>query len=237
MLAGALDMLLPPACPICGKPKGADALGENICKSCLGRVNYIKEPTCLICGKAIEKETAELCRDCESHKHYFDQAVAVYEYSDGIKASIYRFKYYNKREYAKSYGKEMSVICGEMLRFWAPDVIIPIPIHESKLKTRKFNQAELIAKSLSQEIGVLMDENCLIRVRKTLPMKELNNESRRKNLQNAFQVDRKVVKYSKVLLVDDIYTTGATFDECARVLKDAGVDKVYGISLCIGDGF
>ena len=69
------------------------------------------------------------------------------------------------------------------------------------------------------------------------PMKELSNRERVKNLQNAFQADEKVVRYKKVLIVDDIYTTGATFDACAAVLKQAGVREVYGISLCVGDGF
>lgn len=254
---GALDMVLPPACPICGKPVGAGGkeiaggkdgtggkdiagrkeIAEGVCARCRGRVSYICEPICLKCGKPIASENKEYCADCETLNHVFDRSVAVYEYSDSIKDSIYRFKYYNKREYAVCYGNEMARNCMAYLRQWKPDVIIPVPIHESKLKSRKFNQAELIAKSLSVKTGIPMDCDILFRVKKTSPMKELNNESRRKNLQNAFQVSRKVVRYKKVLVVDDIYTTGATLDACAKILKESGVVEVYGITLCVGDGF
>ena len=119
----------------------------------------------------------------------------------------------------------------------SPDVIIPVPIHISRLKMRGYNQAGLIAEALGRIIGIPIDEEALVRVIKTAPMKELSNRERVKNLQNAFQADEKVVRYKKVLIVDDIYTTGATFDACAAVLKQAGVREVYGISLCVGDGF
>ena len=127
--------------------------------------------------------------------------------------------------------------CGMMIRRWSPDVIIPVPIHISRLKMRGYNQAGLIAEALGRIVGIPIDEEALVRVIKTAPMKELSNRERVKNLQNAFQADEKVVRYKKVLIVDDIYTTGATFDACAAVLKQAGVREVYGISLCVGDGF
>ena len=151
--------------------------------------------------------------------------------------SIYRFKYYNKQEYAGIYAKQMADRCGRMIRMWSPDVIIPVPIHISKYKERGFNQAGLIAQALGRAMQIPVDEEYLVRIVKTQPMKELSNRERIKNLQNAFQVRGKVVRYRKVLIVDDIYTTGATFDACAAVLKDAGVSQVYGISLCVGDGF
>lgn len=161
----------------------------------------------------------------------------MYEYSKCIKDSIYRFKYHNKREYAGIYAKQIADKCGSMIHAWAPDALIPVPIHSSRLKERGFNQAELIAGELEQLMGIPMDCEALVRVVKTVPMKELDNAHRVKNLQNAFQAGEKVVRYSKVLIVDDIYTTGATFDACATVLKHAGVQKVYGVSLCVGDGF
>ena len=136
----------------------------------------------------------------------------------------------NMQEYMRSR-------CGRMIRMWSPDVIIPVPIHISKYKERGFNQAGLIAQALGRAMQIPVDEEYLVRIVKTQPMKELSNRERIKNLQNAFQVREKVVRYRKVLIVDDIYTTGATFDACAAVLKDAGVSQVYGISLCVGDGF
>ena len=185
----------------------------------------------------VKDEETEYCSDCSRQKHVYDQACALYEYSKNVKESIYRFKYYNKQEYAGIYAKQMADRCGRMIRMWSPDVIIPVPIHISKYKERGFNQAGLIAQALGRAMQIPVDEEYLVRIVKTQPMKELSNRERIKNLQNAFQVRGKVVRYRKVLIVDDIYTTGATFDACAAVLKDAGVSQVYGISLCVGDGF
>ena len=104
-------------------------------------------------------------------------------------------------------------------------------------KPDRSNQAELIAEALGKATGIPVDTQSLERTVKTVPMKELDNVQRRKNLENAFNVARNIVKYKKVLIVDDIYTTGATLDACATILKSAGVAKVYGLSLCIGNGF
>ena len=116
-------------------------------------------------------------------------------------------------------------------------MIIPVPIHESKLKQRCYNQAELIADELSGSMGIPINNKYIMRIRKTTPMKELSNEERVKNLQNAFQICNNSIRYNKVLIVDDIYTTGATVDACARCFKESGTDKVYVVTLCIGKGF
>ncbi len=233
-----VNAVLPPACPMCGRP--APFSGESradICPDCMRTVSYVGEPVCLKCGKPVENEETEYCSDCSKKKHIYEQACAVYEYSQSVKNSIYRFKYHNKREYARVYAKQIKDKCGGMISAWSPDVLMPVPIHSSRLKERGFNQAELIARELEHFTGIPMDSESLVRVVKTVPMKELDNAQRVKNLQNAFQADKKVVKYRKVLIVDDIYTTGATFDACATVLKQAGVQEVYGVSLCVGDGF
>lgn len=156
---------------------------------------------------------------------------------DGIKQSIYRFKYRNKREYADVYAAEIARECGIVINMWEPDVIIPVPIHKERYRQRGYNQAGLIACSLSKKLHIPVDENYIIRVKKTTPMKELNNIERVKNLQNAFQIYYNGIRYNKVLIVDDIYTTGATIDACAKCLKEYGTDNVYAITLCIGNGF
>ena len=238
VLMEAVNAVLPPACPMCGKPAPfVGGIRADICGSCMHNINYVSEPACLKCGKPVKDEETEYCSDCSRQKHVYDQACALYEYSKNVKESIYRFKYYNKQEYAGIYAKQMADRCGRMIRMWSPDVIIPVSIHISKYKERGFNQAGLIAQALGRAMQIPVDEEYLVRIVKTQPMKELSNRERIKNLQNAFQVRGKVVRYRKVLIVDDIYTTGATFDACAAVLKDAGVSQVYGISLCVGDGF
>ena len=234
----AVDAVCPPACPMCGEPLGfANGKRLKICERCRFAITYLTEPLCLKCGKRIENGQEEYCADCAKHKHYYDRCVAVYEYSDVIKNAIYRFKYYNKREYAKTFATEIQERCKDMIALWQPDVIIPVPISDKKFRKRGYNQAELIAGELSELTGIMLDSKALLRIRDTKPMKELSNEERMKNLKNAFISSKNVVKYRKVLIVDDIYTTGATFDECSRTLKENGVLEVYGISLCIGAGF
>lgn len=234
----AVGLLLPPACPICGKPKTyVDGSFPCICNECKNVISYVDEPVCLLCGKRVADDSVIYCSDCESHKHFYDQATAVYDYSNNIKDSIYRFKYYNKREYAKAYASEIATHKKDIIRFWNPDAIIPVPIHRNKLRIRKFNQAELMAIELGRLLSIPVLENGLIRSKETIPMKELSNTDRIKNLENAFQVNKKVVKYKKLMVVDDIYTTGSTLDACAKALKAIGAESVYCVTLCIGEGF
>lgn len=127
--------------------------------------------------------------------------------------------------------------CGALIRQWDVDVIMPVPMYKGKERVRGYNQAALLAGGLGRRMGVAVDCTGLVRVRKTRPMKELNDVERFHNLENAFKIRPNVIKYNHILLVDDIYTTGATIDACTAVLKAAGAKKVYYVSLCIGNGF
>lgn len=233
-----IDGIYPPSCPVCAKPLGYEhGKRQKIHGTCRQQLKYIGRNVCLKCGKEINDENIEFCYDCMKKSHIYNQGVAVYRYTDGIKQSIYRYKYKNKREYAAFYGEEMYTRCKATIDIWKPQIIIPVPLHSSKYRERGFNQAELMAKSLSEYSDIPYDANILTRCRKTIPMKQLNDKERLKNLKNAFIIDENIVKYERVLVVDDIYTTGSTIDECARVLKDRGVERVYFICLCIGHGF
>lgn len=177
-----VNAVLPPACPVCGRPAPfAAGRRVDICPECMQKVSYVDEPFCLKCGKPVQSDEAEYCNDCSRHVHVYDQACSVYEYSKDVKNSIYRFKYHNKQEYAGVYAKQMADRCGMMIRRWSPDVIIPVPIHISRLKMRGYNQAGLIAEALGRIIGIPIDEEALVRVIKTAPMKELSNRERVKN--------------------------------------------------------
>ena len=202
-----LDIFFPPACPVCGNVRPYSN-GERLrmCTDCRDRLKFISGPTCLKCGKGLEEEEAEYCYDCQRHAHIYDRSFAVYEYTDAIKNSIYRFKYKNRREYASIYAEEIAERLGESIRYYSPDAIIPVPLHKSKYRQRGFNQAELIAVELGKILNIYVDTETLIRVKKTIPMKELNNKERQKNLESAFNVITNVVKYRQVLVVDDIYT-------------------------------
>lgn len=232
-----LDAVYPRACCICGKPleKGhADCCG--VCVECESAIEYVGENCCMRCGKELTDAAEQYCFDCARTGHIYTQGAAVFVYTDAIKKSIYRFKYKDKREYAIWYARMMAEHCEDRIRMWDPDVIVPVPLYRDKLRRRGYNQAELIAKELGRIVNIRVDSGYLIRNRETAPMKSLKGEERAKNLKRAFNIRTNGVKYNKVLLVDDIYTTGATIDACAKELKDFGVNKVYCISLCVGRG-
>ena len=231
------DVLYPGACPLCGKPapvvEGSRLLA---CPECLDELETVGNVYCLKCGQEIKGYDKQYCYDCARVKHVYDQGAAALAYTENIKQSIYRYKYKGKREYAEWYGQILAKECGSRIRMWGPDVIVPVPLHPKKLKSRGYNQAALMAKALGRELGINVDCDYLARVHNTAPMKKLTTEERIKNLKNAFIINKNDVKYNKILLVDDIYTTGATVDACAAVLKAGGVRDVYCISLCVGKG-
>ncbi len=126
---------------------------------------------------------------------------------------------------------------GPVIKTWQPQAIIPVPLHSSKYRKRGYNQAEVLAKELSTQLNIPVDSTSLLRIKNTVPQKQLNDRERCNNIINAFQMAKNSVKYKKVLLVDDIYTTGITIDECARVLKAEGAELVFFAVVCIGRGF
>ena len=233
-----IEIIYPSTCPICSQVLDKKFNKKNyICEQCSKKLSYIESPRCLKCGKPVDNAETEFCYDCSRVKHIYSQGVGVWAYTNEIKNSIYQFKYHNKREYGEFYGYEVKNRYESIIKSWNADVLIPVPLHKSKLRKRGYNQAEIIAKSIGTFLDIPVDSQLLNRKKKTLAQKELNDKERLKNLENAFIIGEKVVKYKNVIIVDDIYTTGTTIDACSKILIDAGVAKVYYISLCIGKGF
>ena len=228
-----IELLFPRRCPICDKP--VDKIGCYICKKCENALQYVEVPYCMKCGKGLKDETKEYCMDCQNMEHFFHSGRALYEY-EPIKESLYRFKYEGRKEYAEFYGKEMAKQFGEQLKEWKVDAIVPVPMHIEKVKKRGYNQAFLIAKVLGKELNIPVRDEIVTRVRATSPQKQLNGKERQNNLKNAFKIGKNDVKLNTVVVVDDIYTTGATMDAVTECLKRAGVGKVYCISLTVGRG-
>ena len=228
-----LNLAFPRRCPVCDD---IVPVGEGmICKSCRTRPQYIGEPRCRRCGKQLIDDAMPFCRDCRSRKHVFDYGYALYDYQS-MRNSIYRFKYGGRCEYAAFYAADIVERLEDELKLMGADSIVPVPIHASRLRSRGYNQAELIGSELSKRTGIPMYANLVKRVRKTAPQKELDQQERQNNLKKAFHISSDVVKLNKTILVDDIYTTGSTLDAVALELKRHGVDTVYFVALCIGEG-
>ena len=240
MFRTILDIIYPVRCPVCGEivvPKG-----ELICKVCQEKLVYISEPRCKKCSKPIELDEKEYCSDCERKSFHFDRGYAVWVYDDVMKQSIANFKYRNKKEYADFYVREMLRVYKDKIQKRSPDAIVPVPIHISKYIDRGYNQADILARGLGKELQIPVLSDMLLRSKKTLPQKKLDDKERLRNLMKAFQLNEKLVatypkSTSRILLVDDIYTTGSTIEACTNVLKSSGVKEIDFIVLCIGKGY
>ncbi len=189
------------------------------------------------CGKPLSEAEIEYCPDCMRRKHVFEKGRAAFVYDSRMRMSISRFKYHNRREYADYYAEALLRAHGRTLLSWQPDALIPVPIHRSRMKKRGYNQAALVADRIGERLGLPVEKDWLLRVKKTKPQKNLSDAERRENLKKAFQVRDNGVKLKRVVLIDDIYTTGSTLDAAAAALLEAGVEKVYFLSICIGRGF
>ena len=228
-----LDYLFPSRCVVCDEV--TDRPGEGLCERCRDKIVYIKDPYCLKCGKQLKKEEKEYCSDCERIKHFFDSGISLYDYGS-MADSVYRFKYAGRTEYASFYGKDLYEKKAYWLKALRPDALVPVPIHSSRMRRRGYNQAALIAKELSKYSGIPVREHLIRRNLKTQPLKDLSHAERQNNLKRAFKICQNDVKLNTIVIIDDIYTTGSTIDSMTRVLKDAGIGKVYFITLTIGRG-
>ena len=225
LLNRALDLIYPRRCPVCDE--AVDIPGRLICTECEGTFIQISGPYCLKCGRPIQDDSRELCEGCRTHMHEFTRGRAAFVYDDGLKESIYRFKYGGRREYADYYAGRMDELLGTWIRSLRPDAFIPIPVHKSRLRERGYNQAGLLAEGLSKLTGIPTCNEVLIRSGKTAVQKDLGASERQNNLKKALKIGSDVVKLKNIVLIDDIYTTGSTMNAAASCLRIAGVENIY----------
>lgn len=227
-----IQMLYPLRCPVCDTI--VIPYGEKICLQCLPKLQLLTPPWCLKCGKKLSEEE-EYCTDCQRIEHNFIQGRALYEYSTVAK-SIYRLKYGNRQEYADFFGEEVARYLGDFIRQVHPDALVPIPLHKKRERKRGYNQALLLAEAIGRYTGVPVAGKLLQRCKNTAPLKLQNPLERQNNLKKAFIIAENDVKLKTIIIVDDIYTTGSTIDEVAAILKQAGVERIYYITLACGAG-
>lgn len=227
-----LNLLFPqkPYCIACNKHL---KLGESlICSECADNLLPIMPPICPKCGKPLDPTmvlqncSQVLCSDCRMTSHLFVQARAYGHYDGVLKQLIYVFKYRRRPEISGFLGDKMAETL-KKLKWPCFDYIVPVPLHKSRLQERGYNQAQLLADDISKKINVPV-YNCLIRTKPTEHQTLLDKRLRRQNIEEAFKALRSFkLSGKKLLLIDDVYTTGATADSCTKALLSAGADKVY----------
>lgn len=227
-----MELLYPKTCCFCGKISV-----QEICDSCKEKVFYIKEPRCKKCGKPIRYEEQEYCHDCQKQSFHYVQGRSLWIHKGAVPWSIYQFKYHNRRIYGKFYAKELYRVYGESIEEWGIDLIVPVPLHWRRRRKRGYNQAEIVARYLGELTGIPVDKHLVIRKKYTEPQKTLNNKERVKNLKHVFDVRKMTVREKNILLIDDIYTTGSTIDAISKVLLEKGHNKVWFLTISIGQDF
>ena len=234
IIASCLELLYPKRCACCDKVLLKIEKDVGFCKACAKNVKLVGDSYCMKCGCPLTDNSKELCQNCKETNHGFDKHKAVFRYEKYMKQAIYKFKYANRRCLGKVFAKHAVKSYGGWLDLINVDAIVPVPMYKPKEKRRGYNQAAVFAKALSEETGIPVYDKIVRRKRDTVAMKQLNKLKRKKNLLKSFTLEENVVQFRKVLIVDDIYTTGTTMDEVARLLKRGGVKEVYGMSICIG---
>jgi ComF family protein len=213
-----------------------------LCDQCRSTVTLLASPLCRVCGMEFKSRAGEdhTCGACLVKSQKFDMARACGHYDNGLKELIHWFKYRNLPQLARPLAALLEWGLRSYYEERPIDLMVPVPLHSKRMRSRGFNQAYLLARnamSAAAGDGCLQKrpaiaEKLLVRIRPTLPQAGLNREMRRKNIRDAFAVMHpEQIKGKSILLVDDVYTTGATVNECARILKKAGAEWVGVLSV------
>jgi ComF family protein len=223
-LRWALDFALPPRCAGCGTIV-ADV--HSFCPECWKQVEFLGEGGCKTCGIPLASTDADLCAACLARPPRIARTRAAVGYGDMSRGIAIRLKYGRKVALAKTMARYMLPLVDRE----GERVLVPVPLHRSRLWWRGFNQSVLIARELSRSLGIPADAVALRRVRRTPPLKGMTPLQRRKTVAGAFRVrDGSSVAGRTVILIDDVLTTGSTAEACARALKRAGAARVELVS-------
>jgi ComF family protein len=231
LLNALLDVILPPLCHIC-HTFIPNAGSLHICPTCRDLLPLVSSPLCPVCGIPFVGAGGDhRCGSCTTHPPHFDAAHANFLYEGAIRDLIHSFKYH--RNTHLRYPLALLTLEGlnATVSKHTPHLIIPVPLHRSRLRQRGFNQAVLLGSELSRRLSLKMLPDALVRVRQTEPQIELTATERRLNVKGAFSVKKgDLVTGKRILLLDDVMTTGSTMDECAKELKKAGADVVIAVT-------
>ncbi len=227
----ALDMLLPPRCLACG-----EAVAETgaLCGGCWPKLTFLAPPMCACCGYPFEYDSGAgaLCGDCLRETPPYDRARSVLRYDEHSRELVIAFKHRDRLDAAPAYGKWLARAGAELLPH--ADLIVPVPLHRLRLIARRYNQSVELVHALGRETGVPTAPDMLVRTRATPSQGRLSPSERERNVRGAFAVrrdrgDRLIGR--RVVLVDDVLTTGATAKACTRTLIRGGARSVDVLTL------
>ena len=231
LLAVGLGRLLyPPHCSVCGRAVREDE-DRYLCRDCVGRISFVVDATCPKCGHEVGPyaKDSSRCINCRNVPLRFDRAVAAAHHAGPVRDLVLTLKFARQKQNAFPLAKILAVRLQETGIPEEAQLIVPVPLHRSRRRSRGFNQSDLLAKELGERLSLMISNRVLRRVLDTPPQSRgMSLAGRRANVKGAFAVrNTKAIAGKCVLLIDDVLTTGATTSECAGVLKRAGAKKVY----------
>ncbi|MCM8786650.1 MAG: double zinc ribbon domain-containing protein [Candidatus Omnitrophica bacterium] len=226
-LQGIIDIFFPKLCFYC-QNQSADYL----CQNCYEKIEFLYPPLCRLCSLPIDNNKSGLCKNCIGAHRSYNRIISVTFYKEPLKELIFLFKY----KYYEYLGDFLSSIMinhlvkiGIDLKMY--DFITAVPTHRIKLKEREYNQTEVLAKFLSNYFQIPFKNDIIYQIKNKISQTTLDSKERQESVKNSFTATKNL-KEKKIVLVDDIFTTGATLEECSRLLKMQGAQMILGITLC-----
>jgi ComF family protein len=229
LLRRALDVLFPASCAYCHGPVAGSRI-PRFCSQCWSELSPVPGPVCPSCGRpfgspeSLSHSPEHECLSCRNRPPFFDQALAAGLFEGPLREAIHLYKYRPVRSLGEPLAAWMMAQVRMTVRL---DLVMPVPLHRTRLRHRGFNQSLVLAHGISERFSMPLLYDNLARLRSTRPQVELSGQERAENVKGAFGLVRpSEVRDKSVLLIDDVYTTGATMNECAKVLKEAGAASV-----------
>lgn len=229
IVRAGVDLILPPRCSVTGEVVDVQGM---ISASAWADLQFISEPFCGTCGIPFEFESGSICMSCIDDPPPYDLSRSALIYNDTSRDLILGFKHGDKTHVVRSFIPWLQKFGAEVLA--EADFLIPVPLHPYRLILRRYNQAALIAHDLSKKTDIPHLADAMRRVRATVSQGHLSLEERQKNVKKAFDIHPKfkdMIKGKVIVLIDDVYTTGATVKECSVILKENGAQKVHVLTL------
>lgn len=216
----AIKSIFPPKCVRCNDIVTSDA---TLCLTCWNNIEFIEEPSCKQCGIPFKFDikNSSICIKCNGNTFCFDSASSIFKYDKFSKKIIHNLKYGDKTylsNYLATWVKKKIFTRSTHKYNW----IVSVPMHRKQLNNRLYNQSTLLAKSLSKKLNVPFLNNALIKTKYTHAQTSMNKYNRRTNIKDSFafnDIYKTLIKNSSIILIDDVYTTGATLNECSKILK------------------